>query len=65
MAAVDLLNNNPEPTEEEIRNGLEGVICRCTGYENIVRAVQYASEKMTSSEETEKSMLVTDAKEEG
>lgn len=59
MAAVDLLNNNPQPTEEEIRNGLEGVICRCTGYENIVRAIQYAADKMTASEKIE----VSDVKE--
>ncbi|HEU5140367.1 MAG TPA: (2Fe-2S)-binding protein [Bacillales bacterium] len=46
VAAVDLLKQNPNPTEEEIREGLEGVICRCTGYENIVKAVQYAAERM-------------------
>ena len=43
MQTVDLLNDNPHPTEEEIRLGLEGNLCRCTGYHNIVRAVQYAS----------------------
>jgi carbon-monoxide dehydrogenase small subunit len=43
MAAVDLLAENPEPTEEEVRHGLEGNLCRCTGYQNIVRAVQAAS----------------------
>ena len=43
MAAVDLLANNPNPTEEEIRDGLEGNLCRCTGYQNIVRAVQFAA----------------------
>ncbi len=37
---------NPNPTEDEIRKGLEGNICRCTGYQNIVRAVQYAAEQM-------------------
>lgn len=47
MAAVDLLQHNPQPSEAEIREGLEGVICRCTGYENIVRAIQYAADKMT------------------
>lgn len=46
MTAVDLLKNNPRPTEEEIRRQLEGVYCRCTGYQNIVRAVQYAAEQM-------------------
>jgi carbon-monoxide dehydrogenase small subunit len=43
MAAVDLLSNNPDPTEEEIRLGLEGNLCRCTGYQNIVKAVQQAA----------------------
>jgi len=46
ISVVDLLNNNPHPTDEEIRHGLEGNICRCTGYENIVRAVKYAAESM-------------------
>ncbi|HEX9416243.1 MAG TPA: (2Fe-2S)-binding protein [Gaiellaceae bacterium] len=44
MAAVSLLRENPHPTEEEIRHGLEGNLCRCTGYVNIVRAVQQAAE---------------------
>jgi carbon-monoxide dehydrogenase small subunit len=43
MQAVDLLNTNPNPSEEEIRAGLEGNLCRCTGYHNIVRAVQHAA----------------------
>jgi aerobic carbon-monoxide dehydrogenase small subunit len=43
MAAVDLLQRNPDPTEEEIRHGLEGNLCRCTGYHNIVRAVADAA----------------------
>lgn len=46
MAAVDLLNKNPSPSEAEIRHALEGNYCRCTGYHNIVRAVQYAADKM-------------------
>ena len=46
MSSVALLERNPNPTEEEIRHELEGNICRCTGYQNIVRAVQYAAEKM-------------------
>lgn len=46
MASVDLLQSNPNPTEDEIRHGLEGNLCRCTGYHNIVKAVQYAAEKM-------------------
>ena len=44
MASVDLLKDNPEPTDEEIRHGLEGNLCRCTGYQNIVRAVRQASQ---------------------
>jgi carbon-monoxide dehydrogenase small subunit len=40
MAATDLLKRNPHPTEEEIRAGLDGNLCRCTGYENIVKAVR-------------------------
>jgi aerobic carbon-monoxide dehydrogenase small subunit len=47
MASVDLLNNNPDPSEAEIRDGLEGNLCRCTGYHNIVKAVQFAA-KSTS-----------------
>jgi carbon-monoxide dehydrogenase small subunit len=44
MAALDLLRDNPSPTDEEIRDGLEGNLCRCTGYQNIVRAVRAAAE---------------------
>jgi carbon-monoxide dehydrogenase small subunit len=43
MAAVDLLRENPHPSEAEIREGMSGNLCRCTGYQNIVRAVQAAS----------------------
>jgi carbon-monoxide dehydrogenase small subunit len=43
MSEVQLLNDNPRPTEEQIREGLEGNICRCTGYHNIVRAVEQAA----------------------
>jgi aerobic carbon-monoxide dehydrogenase small subunit len=43
MAVVSLLEENPNPSEEEIRIGLEGNLCRCTGYNNIVRAVQAAA----------------------
>ena len=43
MAAYDLLRQHPQPTEDEIRHGLEGVLCRCTGYQHIVRAVQTCS----------------------
>ncbi|MEU6142964.1 (2Fe-2S)-binding protein [Streptomyces sp. NPDC047081] len=45
MAARDLLRENPHPSADEIRHGLEGNLCRCTGYQNIVRAVQAASEQ--------------------
>lgn len=50
MTAVELLKQNPNPTEREIREGLEGVICRCTGYQNIVRAVQYAAARLAEEE---------------
>ena len=50
MQSVDLLKENPHPTEHEIRMGLEGNLCRCTGYHNIVKAVQYAAEHSTASE---------------
>ena len=46
MSACGLLKENPQPTEAQIRMGLEGNICRCTGYHNIVKAVQYAAEKL-------------------
>ncbi len=43
MQATDLLNENPDPSEHEIRQGMEGNLCRCTGYQNIVKAVQQAA----------------------
>jgi aerobic carbon-monoxide dehydrogenase small subunit len=46
MSAVDLVNRNPNPSEETIRSELDGNICRCTGYHNIVKSVKAASEKM-------------------
>jgi carbon-monoxide dehydrogenase small subunit len=46
MSTYVLLQRNPEPTEEEIRWGISGNLCRCTGYQNIVKAVQYAANKM-------------------
>ncbi|NHF59482.1 (2Fe-2S)-binding protein [Flavobacteriaceae bacterium TP-CH-4] len=46
MTAADILKNNPNPTEEEIRHGLEGNFCRCTGYHNIVKSIQHAAEQM-------------------
>ena len=48
MTAVDILKNNPNPTEEEIRHGLEGNFCRCTGYDNIVKSIQHAAEQIKS-----------------
>ena len=46
MAAVKLLEENPDPTDQEIRDGLEGNLCRCTGYQNIVAAVRAAAEEV-------------------
>ena len=46
MASVGLLSENPEATEEDIREGLKGNLCRCTGYQNIVKAVKSAAENM-------------------
>jgi carbon-monoxide dehydrogenase small subunit len=46
MSACALLQKNPNPSEDEIRMGISGNLCRCTGYQNIVKAVQYASKKM-------------------
>jgi len=51
MAAVDLLKDNPTPSEDEVREGLEGNLCRCTGYQNIVDAVLQASGQLKSGEE--------------
>ena len=46
MASVDLLKENPDPSDTEVREGIEGNLCRCTGYQNIVRAVQQAAGEM-------------------
>jgi carbon-monoxide dehydrogenase small subunit len=51
IAAYDLLRTNPAPTEEETRAGLSAVLCRCTGYQGIVRAVQAAAERLRDGEE--------------
>ncbi|WP_435770963.1 (2Fe-2S)-binding protein [Nocardioides sp. SYSU DS0651] len=51
MQSIDLLNENPRPSEEAIRLGLEGNLCRCTGYHNIVKAVQHASGQSTDQPE--------------
>jgi len=50
MASIDLLKANPSPTDEEIRHGLEGNLCRCTGYQNIVRAVRQAAQRSQPAE---------------
>jgi aerobic carbon-monoxide dehydrogenase small subunit len=50
ISAVDLLRRNPDPSEAEIRAGLEGNLCRCTGYHNIVKAVQSAAREMRAHE---------------
>ena len=46
MSAVDLLMDNPDPSEQEVRDGLEGSLCRCTGYHNIVKAVRAAAAEL-------------------
>ena len=46
MQAIDLLGDHPDPSEAEVREGIEGNLCRCTGYQNIVRAVQSAAQAM-------------------
>ncbi len=46
MSAYDLLQKNPNPSEQEVRHGLSGNLCRCTGYHNIVKAVQHAANQM-------------------
>ena len=53
MAAVELLKKNPNPNEEEIRRGISGNLCRCTGYVKIVEAIQYAAEKMRQQQSVE------------
>jgi carbon-monoxide dehydrogenase small subunit len=52
MASAQILDRNPDPSRDEIRHGLEGNLCRCTGYQHIVEAVQYASRKMKSQSAT-------------
>jgi carbon-monoxide dehydrogenase small subunit len=51
MTGLALLQRNPNPTEQEIRVGISGNLCRCTGYVNIVKAIQYAAQKMQAAEE--------------
>jgi carbon-monoxide dehydrogenase small subunit len=52
MSTYALLQKNPQPTEQDIRWGISGNLCRCTGYQNIVKAVQYAAEKLNAKKET-------------
>ena len=52
MSAHALLQKNPNPTEDDIRWGISGNLCRCTGYQNIVKAVQYAAKKLNESSQT-------------
>ncbi len=49
MSAANLLQDNPAPSEEEIREGISGNLCRCTGYQHIVNAIQHAAERMAQS----------------
>jgi carbon-monoxide dehydrogenase small subunit len=51
MASIDLLRENSDPSDEEVREGLEGNLCRCTGYQNIVRAVRSAADEMRDASE--------------
>ncbi|MBA2678405.1 MAG: (2Fe-2S)-binding protein [Ktedonobacteraceae bacterium] len=50
MASIALLAQNPHPSEQEIRVGISGNLCRCTGYVNIIKAIEYAAEKMQAGE---------------
>jgi carbon-monoxide dehydrogenase small subunit len=57
MSSYVLLEKNSSPTEEEIRWGISGNLCRCTGYQNIVKAVQFAAEKLAEGEKHELSHI--------
>jgi carbon-monoxide dehydrogenase small subunit len=59
MAAYGLLERHPRPSEQEIRHGIEGNLCRCTGYQNIVAAIQWAANRMETGEEARFGSLVT------
>ena len=59
MQSISLLQENPHPTEHEIREGLEGNICRCTGYQNIVAAVQMAAKEMAPAAASAERLLAT------
>lgn len=58
ISAADLLRQNPDPSEEQIRAGLEGNFCRCTGYQNIVKSIQYAAKKMNEKSKIKKEEVV-------
>ena len=53
MTARALLDENPNPTEQEIRTAISGAICRCTGYKNIVAAIEWAAEQESAASGTE------------
>jgi carbon-monoxide dehydrogenase small subunit len=53
MRAHRLLQENPNPSDEEIRFGISGNLCRCTGYQNIVKAIQYAAAKLSGAAHVE------------
>ena len=53
MEAVDFLRENPDPTDDEIRHGIEGNLCRCTGYQNIVTAIRSAAAEMRGEQQQE------------
>ena len=61
MASVALLKNNPSPSEDEIRRGISGNLCRCTGYVKIVEAVQYAAQKMREQQQQQEKIEVVTA----
>jgi carbon-monoxide dehydrogenase small subunit len=52
MQAIDLLGDNPDPSEAEVREGIEGNLCRCTGYQNIVKAIQSAARQSSTAAQT-------------
>jgi carbon-monoxide dehydrogenase small subunit len=58
MTSVDLLQRHPHPTEMEVREALEGNFCRCTGYHNIVKAIQYGAEKLSAGNSIKKEAIV-------
>jgi carbon-monoxide dehydrogenase small subunit len=60
MQTIDLLAENPDPDEAAVRNGLEGNLCRCTGYQNIVRAVQDSARRLRASTAGEPSETVAE-----